>query len=379
MASQRNQAERSGSAQTKTTRGRVDGQRKGQSTVYKGVSDQERLKFKKAKQDYESMQRKSDPLSMCAKLYAIAAVDPWGCPEPPCVPDNVNLPSYKFAARSRGTMATGGTCAFIQYSPYNMIQSTNAAVWYTNSTFNTTVTANSGTTITTAISDSTFGAAFFNKSNANNTWRLVGAGVRVRYIGPEQYRSGQMIMYSSPGNAGIGNGIGGPELLNNRNTTTAVCDREWHSVVWKPSDPTDLDYFDIHGVTSGQPIGRVNDASGTAMVFLTGLNTNCSFEYEVVSWFEVVGPLISGLTPSHSDATGLAAVSSARGVVNSGGSVTDSVTSFMSATYDALTHMSGLIMPSAPRLLGFAKQLAAQALSTSGSSLGETLSLGSYY
>lgn len=384
MASQRNQAERSGSAKTKTTRGRANGQRKGQlarngnkkenGTRY----DDGEITKRNARMKLAS---KTDPLSMCAKLYAIAAVDPWGCPEPPCVPDNVNLPSFKFAARNRGTIQTGaaGSVGFVSVSPYNMVQQNNPSVWSTNTAFTGTATS-TGAGVGSNPSDSPFPRTVFVKSSTNvsQTYRIVGAGIRVRYTGPEQFRSGQVICYSAPGNQVIPDGITGPTLLNSRNATTAVCDREWHSVVWKPASPTDLDYFDLDSVNSNANIGRIDDNSGCLLVFVTGVNGNCAFEFEAVTWFEVLGAQLPGLTPSHSDATGLAAVSSARGVVNSSSSISDNVVSFMGATYDALTHMSGIVTPALPALMGFARRLATDALTTSGISLGSTLTLGNW-
>lgn len=333
-------------------------------------------KTKPAKQGPPPLPPRSyDPLSKCSKLYAIAAVDPWGCSEPPCIPDSINIASYKFGARVKGTFQTGGTVAFCGISPYNMIQNTDPCVWYTQSTFAGTQTAWSGPGVFTNASDSNFTSAQFTQTGSNTrTFRLVGCGLRVRYIGPEQYRSGRMIIYRSSANTGIAAGYFAGNLTVNRDSVTAVVDREWHTVVWRPVLPADLAYADT-ALPLGTRIGRA-DASPIQMMFIEGVNSNCAFEYDAIAWFEVTGSELPAITPSHSDITGFSAVEAARGLINQAGSIADTVGDFVSRVYEGLTVMSGFVTPTMPYLMKYAGNLAREALSTSGHGMGQTLGMG---
>lgn len=317
----------------------------------------------------------ADPLSKCAFNYAQAAVDPWGVEDPPCVPDEINLPSFKTAVRARGTFTTGGSLAFAALYPYNAIKSDYSIVINTLSNYTENLIQYQAGTVN-VFSDSPFTAASFvvPSNGPAATGRIVGAGLRVRYIGSELNRGGQYILYRAQANSLIRAGTSVTQLLSDRNTVTAPVDREWHSVVWKPATMNDIAYANVGEPGSTTIVSYTSPSMG---IFVSGtLPTGSVFEYDAVEWWEITGPNLSNLTPSHTDVTGFAAVQSARGTINQAGSITDTVSSFMGSVYKGLTMMSGVVSPAAPYVMEFAKQAAMKTLQNSGNGLGQTLSIG---
>jgi len=315
----------------------------------------------------------ADPLSACSRSYAIAAVNPWGVTDPPCVPDLLNVPSYKFAAQSKGifTVGTSGF-GYCGYNPYGQIQNTEVSLWNTTATFSGVTTQWTGVGSAFTSSDSPYpSSAFLQGTGVQNqlsSYRVVGSAMRVRYVGSEVSRAGQLVIYRDPLNQPMGNGISTANMLANRETVSAVVDREWRSVVWKPADPTDVTYFDTFNVAVGNYVGRFHSVgSGSLLIAITGGTPGTSFEYEAITWYELIGAANPQTTPSHSDIVGMSAVNSARGVSQMSGSLVQDTKTFIGNVYDALTHASGFIHPGAPKLLGFVKSLANSALGSSGS------------
>jgi len=136
-------------------------------------------------------------------------------------------------------------------------------------------------------------------SSGFNSYRLVGSGLAVRYVGNEMARGGQMILYRHFSNLTIPNGFTPSEMLQNKETTTVPIDRDWHYVTWKPTDATDISY--VNSVYTYYPMVIYISTAGPAQ----------GFEFDAVSWFEAVGLAIPNLTPSEYDPLGLAVIKSA--------------------------------------------------------------------
>jgi len=236
--------------------------------------------------------------SDCAISYAQALIDPWSVVNPPCVPDELTLPSWKFGARSRGNFSTGTTgYGYIIANPYAVTNNT-PMVSSTNMNFATTVFGAVGETNTvfgyndSPMVQNDFAAGF-------NSYRLVGSGLAVRYVGNEMARGGQMILYRQMNNISIPNNTNPTEMLQNKETTTVPVDRDWHYVTWKPADGNDISYS--NGVFIYYPL----------VVFISAAGASQGFEFDTVSWFEVTGTAIPNLTPSEYDPLGLAVIKSA--------------------------------------------------------------------
>jgi len=243
----------------------------------------------------------------CTLSYAQALIDPWGVSEPPCIPDALTLPSWKFGARVRGNFIIGGAAGgagngYVIANPYQ-VTGDRGCVFYVNaSTFVTNGFGGIGETGAnfTATNDSPITAGSFVLNG--NSFRTVGAGLAARYVGSEFNRGGQMLLYRDPQDQLLTN-LTPAQLLSNKETTSVPVDRDWHYVVWKPSDFQDTSYTNVlQSATLGQ---------FCMLVYILGGVSGTTFEFDFIQWFEVVGRDLPNETPSVSDPLGYAVVKSA--------------------------------------------------------------------
>lgn len=280
-------------------------------------------------------------LSQCSMLYAQALMDPWAVDMPPCIPDQVVLPSYKFGAQARGTFTIGTQgVGFVAVNPYTGVWTGGGtfSVYYTGATYALQAyTSVGGTT--------GLGAGQSDTSLLQSSWnpdgyqfRVVGCGVKCRYMGSEISRSGRFIEYRHPNNYQIANGSTAQDLLQNRETQTAPADRKEHFVVYRPAGSQDLAYLNNDGFT---PL----PVTPTMVVMIEGGTPGQSFEYDVQWWFEVAGRLLPTVTKSDSDPIGLAAVKSALPKAQSKESPGSTFKSFVSDIYDVASTTFSFISP----------------------------------
>jgi len=242
--------------------------------------------------------------SDCSLYYAQALIDPWSVERAPCVPDALTLPSWKFGARTRGNFLTGtASTGYIVANPYQQCGD-RISVYYTNNASTFTNPGYGGPTTDTG----TFGSSNDSPITSaawpanNDSYRPVGAGLAVRYVGNEMARGGQMILYRDPQNQYIiASSVAG--LLSNKESTTVPVDREWHYVVWKPADFQDTSY------TSA--LQASNTGQLCLLIYINGSAPGSSYEFDFVQWFEVIGRDIPNLTPSENDPVGMAVIKSA--------------------------------------------------------------------
>jgi len=315
--------------------------------------------------------QKQNLLSPCARLWAKALVNPFGNFEMmPCIPDLISTPSFKFAARAQGIfkVGTNGT-GFICVNPFSMVSSAKQKVppldatpenLYAPSCVGTSATYpylgvqipqmnndSDPTSWISAGSDSPI-EDFDLKYKA----RLVGAGVKVAYVGKMLDRAGRVILYAEPSSYCIGSGqkdaagIVSPRgawqnytttnqipvetLLKNKAATATFLTDRAHFVGWTPMENDDLSYKAYAGTTETVPLFKdtfasaggnwVNSADPSyvtatprycLMFLVDGATAGSAFEYEAISFFEVVGTSLPSITRSHSDPVGMAAVKQA--------------------------------------------------------------------
>jgi hypothetical protein len=289
--------------------------------------------------------------SQCTKDYAAALIDPWSVPRPPCVPDNITLPSFKFGARGRGTFSIGTQqTGFILFNPY-ICYSDVPCSFTTDHTFGSPDVEGGGITgVNPIYNDSPFTASDFG--TYKNQSRTVGAGVRVRYTGTEITRSGQTICFRSPTNADALTAapVTNSQLLAFKETSTSPVDRDWHYAIYRPAVATDLAYL--------SPIDRSGNFCMIVAVF--GASPGASFEFDFVSWYEVAGNNLPNLTRSHSDPIGMSAVSMALPTAQPTRNPTSSLRDFMhEMAAGAATAMS--LIPQLPGQAGMIQRVAQNA------------------
>jgi len=240
-------------------------------------------------------------MAECTKTYLTALVNPWAVKSPPCVPDAITLPSYKagYYVRGRFTAGTLGD-GFVTLDPYAMVAGNGDAVYYTGDAYPATGINYSAGGVASVSSNSPYTAAQFQGAGPMR-FRLVACGLKARYMGSEFQRAGRMIEYRTPTNNSV------PEsqfsdLLANRETTSAINDRKFHYVIWRPALPSDLAY------------GTLPDVPYQAQCVVLGVEgaqPGTSFEYDIMAHFEIIGDKTANLSVSHSDPHGMSLASSA--------------------------------------------------------------------
>jgi hypothetical protein len=260
-------------------------------------------------------------LSECATKYANAIANPFSSKAlGACVPDVLSLPSSKYTFRSQSFLFAGTQgFAYVAFNPWLLLSNGIAttatgtqapivsslatyAAGATPATFNT---AGIGATSIVAPSNSSFTPAQLLAAGTNYQFRLVGAGLRVRYTGTELNRGGRYTFFRSPTNT-IGScqslGTAGA-LLNNAYHTVAV-GREWREICYAPTKQSDLQY-------NAWVDPSVTAASDYRVMccLVDGTSAGNTFEYEAIAHFEMQSDQVAlPMSPSHSDPVGFGAV-----------------------------------------------------------------------
>lgn len=143
--------------------------------------------------------------------------------------------------------------------------------------------------------------------------RIVGCGIRVRYIGTELNKGGRMILARHPDGGQLG-ALTASELLAFQTVATTNVTREWQSVSFKPTQTADYEFSprpyrnDFDG---GIPVNTKQlweDNMNTSMaIFVTGAAPLNSFEWEIVHHVEFTG-VTDNVTKSHTDIGGMSIV-----------------------------------------------------------------------
>lgn len=255
-------------------------------------------------------------LSACAQRYFEVLLNPFdtAAEELPCIPDLIDIPSYKFYTRQRGSITIGTTgYGFVGVSPY-AYGNDQVNILSSSSTYGF-----SGFPVTAARS-----AAVLESSNSMFPWtaatcpsvRVVGCGLRIRYTGTELNRGGTIIPVLSNMVGDNLSGEGVSENLARPTVRTLQNNRQWAGCVLKPLSPSDYSYTqDLSGtrnLISGANLAGTNIRMGVA---LTGAVGN-TYEYELVIYYECI-PAVSatgtvnsvpGTSKSHSDVSALSMI-----------------------------------------------------------------------
>jgi len=239
--------------------------------------------------------------SKCAREFAATAADPFR-PSSACLPFPPSVDSLKLSTFIRGTFHTGGSNSsygFVTLDPENMIASDADAIFNSTSSFTGTTIAGSGTGIIQSSSNSTFVTADIG---ADVQFRIVAAGLRIRYAGTELDRGGRVVGLVEPDHRTL-TAHSFSELLEYAESSTFRPDGEWHCISMVPRNEVEGSYENSIASTV---------ANMAFMVVQPG-TTSLAFEYECWTHFEVIGPVVRGQTPSHVDVIGASAV---QGVVS---------------------------------------------------------------
>jgi len=317
-------------------------------------------------------------LSDCAMAYCLALTDPFGeMPVLPCIPDMINIPSFKFKARVTGTFVIGTAgVGWVVMDPFAMMYNNGAAstsstistallstnASYTNTTYTWSLT---GTALSTGVIGSNSGSMFTYAAlsgdglNPNNEIRLVGAGLRARYVGQPLYRAGRMVMYRDRSNTNITTGCNMLTFTKDQVYQTCPVNEDYQAVTFSHCKPITIGYQQVSLFNAGVN-GGVNSFCMIAYIEAGAAASGQLMEFDAVAFFEVVGNDLGQPTPSDSDPLGYAAVNSALPTVNP-----TQASSLLSSVYDGavtgIQTMSGQVGQLAGASASFLGQQAARA------------------
>lgn len=275
-------------------------------------------------------------LSPCARKYCAARTDPWSeLAKEACIPDNLLLPSQKVSTRARGFFATGtNNVGWIVMDPWAMlvkdpglgittsgfpIMATNAL--YSDTSYSWTVAGSALTPgVVTFGSDSPYANGIFLPAPpaVPPTFRLVGAGIRVRYTGTAFNRGGRITAYRDPFNGDLQHFPSGftptsATFLLTREAVTDVVSADWHHVSYGIADQDNLTYNFYHPrYDNSVSFAFATSALHRNLILYVDAppGVPLQFEFDAISHFEVNGQGLA-TTPSHADPIGNAAVSTA--------------------------------------------------------------------
>jgi len=283
-------------------------------------------------------------LSACTHDYLKAMYDPWNLKNAPCVPDLIQIPSYKFSTRIRGTLycnaAGAGSISMNPFLPSNFRitpavtnQDYLAPVWHTDGTqggldnlvsqclasgfapptgyvpdyWNSMISGNEV-------------AQLMDNIEGNYVWRPVGGGIKLVYNGALDSRSGSYILYEDPSNSGwLGTRTASAtEFLKFEESTQTVVDGNEVAVLYRPKNNMDLDYSDNwYMARQAGGVGVLSNSEELAQyqtisILIQGAQAsggvNASFNYECIMHWEAIGTGLPSRTVSHSDVTGMGQV-----------------------------------------------------------------------
>lgn len=266
-------------------------------------------------------------LSACAKAYLRVCVNPFGNfgKNMPCIPDAIAVPSKKIKVTVRGTAVAGGGTGYVIYNPWLAIVNDGGLSGTLDSfpvTFTTSAYA-SGEAYFRAVAAGAYTTAGLLGVNSNspyttanftsNLWafRLVGAGMRVKFIGDNFHNSGRTVLFRDENQSSIQSGTQVSTMLADMYTNTIPHKQipaSGVSITFLPTGWQANSYALLTNFNQFSP----NAGKSCLMCFFSGGDTTTaqSFEFECVSFYEIVGRNLD-TTPSESDALGHGAVTSA--------------------------------------------------------------------
>lgn len=241
----------------------------------------------------------------CITHYGMALVNPFDCPAGVCLPcGNIPIPTQKFKTYRRGAFALGTTgVGFIRLVPG--LSNDTAYIFASSATsVGTQATAFSAFTNVSnlTIPQNPFTTASFDATRAA---RIVGVGLRIKYIGPIQNTNGVICGLEEPNHQELsGNTFDGVAAHPNSEIQFAAnfgktgCSDlygGWDYGI-NYSGPVNVTDFELISSTE-RPLG----ATSFLCIPISGVAGD-KYEFEVVQHFEMAGVGIVSKTKSHVDA-----------------------------------------------------------------------------
>lgn len=226
---------------------------------------------------------------------------------------------------AKGTVQTSSTTGFgyVSVTPHLACSNQQPFVAHSTSALTTAYPSfKNGALGTTAVSNSEFDNSNFFAPN-NTRYRVVSAGLRIRYIGTELDRGGQIILFMDPLHESVITNVSttpatGKTLATVEGYTESKrfpVDRNWKTVLYRPVDDQDNQMQDASNFLNNGPFLYDTNAAGfyylNAYIQAASPTSSLNFEWEVYVNLEFTGRNVRGRIPSHFDPSGFAAVHAA--------------------------------------------------------------------
>lgn len=264
----------------------------------------------RAKQQLGAQRSPHFQFSPCAQYYNAALHDPWSLkPGLACVPDLRCLPTIKqcFVVRSAFYAGSAGVgwCLMSPMAP--TATNSGSAQVITPGTYAGTISS----TMTLADAGTDFQnytpspAYTLGTTNSAAEWRLVGMGLRCKYVGKLVDRAGTYYEVEAAGNDTLlANGTITSYMQNQRTRMKHIGDN-FAKVTWFPQRSGETDFITTAFVGSASQVCPIG-------IIVVGAEEGAAFETEMVWHWEVSQPQSGFSTPSHSDTVGMGLVLAAR-------------------------------------------------------------------
>lgn len=261
------------------------------------------------------------PLSECLLLYAQASIDPFTkLTKPPCIPDEICVPSFKFQAKVETDMHVGTTgLGFVAVCPWAMFNNNLGAIGASINSAVVVTTAASTLGVVTidsleAINGNIFGYnsnSPFSSPTADDTpMRVVSAGVEIMYTGQLMDQSGAITVLQWDGLGYVPAGTTVSAVRQNPRASTCANSKDNRCYVsYYPTDPKYLAYKPSTEFLASNTGDHGNNHP--LLIVVSGAEPGITFMVRVIAHFETQITNLNA-TPSESDPIGYPAFMSAR-------------------------------------------------------------------
>lgn len=225
----------------------------------------------------------------CAANFGRLLADPFVAEHAACLPIYPTPSSLKLTTFMKGVAVCGsGTVAGVTFCPERAVANDTVSLAYTSAAYagSTTPDLAAGTGKVLVTSNSPFADTEFGATDTKLQYRVVAAGLRIKYIGTALNAGGTLLAYSHPEHKSMESASETDILSHDGATTLDAVHGKWHELTWAPID---ADYRS--GASgAGQP---------SMTVYFGSSATNNVIYFEAIAHYEVIGSGARGKTPSH--------------------------------------------------------------------------------
>jgi len=261
------------------------------------------------RQSVQTVARNAAPgqkfLSNLAETYARCLVNPFSGPLTG-IPTEPVLYSQVDRIFSRGTLVTGTAgVGFVSMSPSSMVANDVGGVEFSTAAYaGNAIDASAAAGTGFVLSNSTFAAADFGPDGAQVQYRIVSAGLRIRYTGQNLTRGGRSIGLHEPSHDTL-DGDATAKLLSYDNSGSFVPAEtiDWATVLYRPVLDTDWNFKTV--------VPAFQTTAFMGFLIENPVATSpFSYEFESYVVVEFQGTQLRHKVSSMADATGASAVHS---------------------------------------------------------------------